>query len=198
MPVDEQSLIASAQKGDVRAFNQLVLLYQSLAYNVAYRILDDAEAAADATQDAFFSAYRAMSRFRGGSFRAWLLRIVTNACYDQLRRKKRRPTQSLDDLPMEADHTAYLRDPAEQPDEYAERQELNRLLQEAIRRLPPDQRIVLVLSDVQGLNYREIAQATGLALGTVKSRLSRARAKLRDDLVRQGELLPARYRLQSE
>ncbi|HFD39213.1 MAG TPA: sigma-70 family RNA polymerase sigma factor, partial [Anaerolineae bacterium] len=97
MPVDEQSLIASAQKGDVRAFNQLVLLYQSLAYNVAYRILDDAEAAADATQDAFFSAYRAMSRFRGGSFRAWLLRIVTNACYDQLRRKKRRPTQSLDD-----------------------------------------------------------------------------------------------------
>lgn len=196
--MDEQSLIASAQKGDVRAFNQLVLLYQSLAYNVAYRILDDAEAAADATQDAFFSAYRAMSRFRGGSFRAWLLRIVTNACYDQLRRKKRRPTQSLDDLPMEADHTAYLRDPAEQPDEYAERQELNRLLQEAIRRLPPDQRIVLVLSDVQGLNYREIAQATGLALGTVKSRLSRARAKLRDDLVRQGELLPARYRLQSE
>ena len=196
--MDEQSLIASAQKGDVRAFNQLVLLYQSLAYNVAYRILDDAEAAADATQDAFFSAYRAMSRFRGGSFRAWLLRIVTNACYDQLRRKKRRPTQSLDDLPMEADHTAYLRDPAEQPDEYAERQELNRLLQEAIRRLPPDQRIVLVLSDVQGLNYRGIAQATGLALGTVKSRLSRARAKLRDDLVRQGELLPARYRLQSE
>ncbi len=196
--MDEQSLIASAQKGDVRAFNQLVLLYQSLAYNVAYRILDDAEAAADATQDAFFSAYRAMPRFRGGSFRAWLLRIVNNACYDQLRKKKRRPTQSLDDLPMEADHTAYLRDPAERPDEYAERQELNRLLQAAIRRLPPDQRIVLVLSDVQGLNYREIAQATGLALGTVKSRLSRARAKLRDDLLRQGELLPARYRLQSE
>ncbi len=195
--MDEQSLIASARKGDVRAFNQLVLLYQSLAYNVAYRILDDAEAAADATQDAFLSAYRAMPRFRGGSFKAWLLRIVTNACYDQLRKKKRRPTQSLDDLPMEADHTMHLRDPAEQPDEYAERRDLNRLLQEAIGRLPPEQRVVLVLSDVQGLNYKEIAQATGLALGTVKSRLSRARAKLRDDLVRQGELLPARYRLKS-
>jgi RNA polymerase sigma-70 factor (ECF subfamily) len=130
--MDEQALIASARKGDVRAFNQLVMLYQSMVYNVAVRVLGDPDAAADATQDAFLSAFKAMGRFRGGSFKAWLLRIVTNACYDQLRVKQRRPTSSLDDLPVESDHTPYLHDPAEKPDEFVERQELNQLIQVAI------------------------------------------------------------------
>jgi RNA polymerase sigma-70 factor (ECF subfamily) len=196
--MDEQALIASARKGDARAFNQLVMLYQSMAYNVAYRILSDPDAAADATQDAFLSAFKAMRKFRGGSFKAWLLRIVTNACYDQLRVKKRRPATSLDDLPVESDHTHYLRDPAEQPGQYVERRELNQMIQKAISTLPVEQRVVVVLSDVQGLSYQEIAQATGLSLGTVKSRLSRGRAKLRDHLVQQRELLPTRYRLRDD
>jgi RNA polymerase sigma factor (sigma-70 family) len=196
--MDEQALIASARKGDVRAFNQLVLLYQGMAYNVAYRILSDPDAAADATQDAFLSAFRAMPKFRGGSFKSWVLRIVTNACYDQLRFKQRRPASSLDDLAVEADHTSYLHDPAEQPDESVERQELNQMIQAAISTLPVEQRVVLILSDVQGLNYQEIAQVTGLSLGTVKSRLSRGRSRLRDHLVQQGELLPARYRLRGD
>jgi RNA polymerase sigma-70 factor (ECF subfamily) len=169
-----------------------------MAYNVAYRVLSDPDAAADATQDAFLSAYKAMREFRGGSFKAWLLRIVTNACYDQLRVKQRRPTNSLDDLAVEADHSSYLHDPAERPDEFVERQELNRTLQGGISTLPAEQRVILVLSDVQGLSYQEIAQVTGLSLGTVKSRLSRARAKLRDYLMAQRELLPARYRLRSD
>jgi RNA polymerase sigma-70 factor, ECF subfamily len=193
--MDEQALIASAQKGDVRAFNQLVLLYQSMAYNLAYRILSDPDAAADATQDAFISAFKAMRKFRGGSFKAWILRIVTNACYDQLRVKQRRPTDSLDDLPVEQDHVAHLRDSAEQPDEFVQRQQLNQVIQAGIRSLPADQRVILVLSDVQGLSYQEIAEVADLSLGTVKSRLSRARAKLRDYLQDRGELLPARYRL---
>jgi len=196
--MDEQALIASARKGDTRAFNQLVLLYQSMAYNVAYRVLSDPDAAADATQDAFLSAYKAMQQFRGGSFKAWLLRIVTNACYDQLRVRQRRPTSSLDDLPVESDHISYLNDPSEGPVELVERQELNRGIQEGISTLPAEQRVILVLSDVQGLNYQEIAQVTGLSLGTVKSRLSRARAKLRDYLVAQRELLPTRYRLRDD
>jgi RNA polymerase sigma-70 factor (ECF subfamily) len=196
--MDEQALIASACKGELRAFNQLVLLYQGMAYNVAYRILGDPDAAADATQDAFLSAFKAMPRFRGGSFKSWILRIVTNACYDQLRVKQRRPASSLDDLSVEADHTHYLRDPAEQPDESVERQELNQMIQAAILTLPEEQRVVLVLSDVQGLSYQEIADVTGLSLGTVKSRLSRGRARLRDHLVQQGELLPARYRLRGD
>ena len=193
--MDEQALIASARKGDVRAFNQLVMFYQSMVYNLAYRILSDPDAAADATQDAFLSAFKAMPKFRGGSFKAWLLRIVTNACYDQLRRKQRRPTSSLDDLPVEADHTTVLRDPAKLPDEVVERHELNKVIQTGISALPADQRIILVLSDIQGLSYKEITQATGISLGTVKSRLSRGRAKLRDYLQEHGELLPSRYRL---
>ena len=196
--MDEQALIDSARKGEVRAFNQLVLLYQSMAYNVAYRILNDPDAAADATQDAFLKAFKAMRKFRGGSFKAWLLRIVTNACYDQLRRKQRRPTSSLDDLPVEADHSPYLHDPAEQPDEFVERQELGNTIQAGIATLPVEQRMVLVLSDIQGLSYNEIADVTGLSLGTVKSRLSRARARVRDYLMTQRELLPAQYRLRDE
>ena len=196
--MDEQALVASARKGDARAFNQLVMLHQSMAYNLAYRILGSEDAAADATQDAFISAFKAMSRFRGGSFKAWVMRIVTNACYDQLRARQRRPTTSLDDIEGDVDHTPYLLDPSEQPDEYVERQELDRLIQSAILTLPADQRIVLVLSDVQGMNYQEIAESTGQALGTVKSRLSRARARLRDYLLDRRELLPMHYRLRGD
>lgn len=196
--MDEEALIASARKGDVRAFNQLVLRYQTMVYNLAYRILSEPDAAADATQDAFLSAFKAMPKFRGGSFKSWLLRIVTNACYDQLRRKKRRPTSSLDDLPVDPDHSRYLRDPAKLPDEHLERQELNKVIQAGISSLPEEQRVVVVLSDVQGLRYNEIAEVTGLSLGTVKSRLSRGRAKVRDYLLSQRELLPARYRLRGD
>ena len=194
----EEALVAAASKGDVRAFNQLVIRYQSIAYNLAYRILGDEDAASDATQDAFLSAYKAMPRFRGGSFKAWVLRIVTNACYDQLRARRRRPTSSLDDLDGEADHTPYLLDPAERPDELVSRRELDTVIQAGIMTLPIDQRSVLVLSDLQGMDYQEIAQVTGLALGTVKSRLSRGRAKLRDYLLDHRELLPAQYRLRSD
>lgn len=194
--MDELALIASARTGDARAFNQLVLLYQSMAYNLAYRILSDPDAAADATQDAFISAFKAMRKFRGGSFKAWILRIVTNACYDQLRSKKRRPAESMDALDIDQDHIGFLRDESERPDEVLERQQLNQAIQSGIESLPAEQRVVVVLSDIQGLSYQEIAEVTDLSLGTVKSRLSRARAKLRDYLVHnQRELLPGRYRL---
>ena len=197
--MDEKVLIDAARQGDVGSFNQLVLSYQSMAYNVAYRILGDRDAAADATQDAFLSAFKAIGKFRGGSFKAWLLRIVTNACYDQLRLKQRRPTASLDALlVLEPAPIRSLTDPQESPEEYALRQELSGAIQVGIGILPADQRVALILSDVQGLSYQEIAEATGVSLGTVKSRLSRARGKLRDFLLEQRELLPSRYRLKSE
>jgi RNA polymerase sigma factor (sigma-70 family) len=194
--MDEKALITAAQQGDVLAFNRLVLAYQNMTYNLAYRILGDGDAAADATQDAFLAAYRAIGRFRGGSFKAWLLRIVTNTCYDQLRVKKRRPTASLDALLIvDSDSGPSFADEGENPEEYALRQELGRVIQAGILTLPADQRITLVLSDIQEFGYQEIAEMTGVSLGTVKSRLSRARARLRDFLAAQGELLPARYRL---
>lgn len=197
--MDEMRLVQAARAGELTAFNQLVLSYQGMAYNVAYRVMGDADAAADATQDAFIKAYKALDSFRGESFRAWLLRIVTNTCYDQLRAKQRRPASSLDDLLDETEDRSWrLAEPGERPDERAEREELSRLLQWAIQQLPEDQRAVVVLSDIEGLSYDEIALATGTQLGTVKSRLSRARAKLRDLLQQQQELLPHRYRLSSE
>ncbi|MCL6431026.1 MAG: sigma-70 family RNA polymerase sigma factor [Anaerolineae bacterium] len=180
--MDEQTLLASARAGDPHAFNTLVRIYQDMAFNVAYRVLGEAEAAADATQDAFLAAYRALPAFRGGSFKLWLLRIVTNSCYDQLRLRKRRQQTSLDDLAEDPDYASALADHGESPEEAILRGELAQVLQAGIARLPLDQRIVLVLSDVQGLSYEEIAETTGIALGTVKSRLSRARARLRDFL----------------
>jgi RNA polymerase sigma-70 factor (ECF subfamily) len=199
MEMDEKALIDAARRGDVASFNQLVLSYQSMVYNLAYRILGDRHAAADATQDAFISAFKAIGKFRGGSFKSWLLRIVTNACYDQLRRKQRRPTASLDALlVLDPAPVQSLTAPEESPEEHAMRQELSKVIQVGIKTLPSEQRVTLVLSDVQGFSYQEIAEITGVALGTVKSRLSRARSKLRDFLLEQGELLPSRYRLKNE
>jgi len=193
--VDERKLVERARKGDLDAFNELVIRYQKTAYNVAYRILGDAEAAADAVQDAFLKAFKNIRRFRGGSFKSWMFRIVTNTCYDVLRARKRRPSSSLDGMEVELNHTPLGDSGVESPEEYAIRQELNRLIQEAINSLPPEQRVIIVLSDIEGFDYREISETLGIPLGTVKSRLSRARAKVRDLLLAQEELLPVRYRL---
>jgi len=171
--------------------------YQGIAYNVAYRILGDPDGSSDATQDAFLSAYRALPRFRGGSFKAWVLRIVTNACYDQLRAKKRRPTTSLEATP-DQEWGEWTIDHHERPAEFVERQELGAIIQRGLEALPADQRVVIVLSDIQGLKYSEIAESTGVSLGTVKSRLNRGRRKLRDFLRANAEQLPTRYRLYDE
>ena len=195
--MDEKAFILAAQKGDISAFNQLVRTYQTLVYRTAYRVLGEGPSAEDATQEAFVSAYKHLGEYRGGSFKAWLLRIVTNACYDQLRVKQRRPTASLDAMLVDPDHPAPGADRAapESPQDYAERQELGDAIQRGLATLPTDQRVTLVLTDIDGFSYDEVAAATGANLGTVKSRLSRARAALRDYLVAQEELLPAQYRL---
>jgi RNA polymerase sigma-70 factor (ECF subfamily) len=195
--MDEASLIAAAQQGKVDAFNELVLTYQQQVYNLAYRIMGDPASAADATQDAFVSAYRSIGRFRGGSFKSYLMRIVSNRCYDELRRHKRRPATSFEDLSeVNEEFNPALTNGRERPEEYAERQEMARVIQAGIETLPPDQRITLVLSDVQGMSYQEIAETMDVSLGTVKSRLARARGKLRDYLRAERELLPVRYRLE--
>jgi len=195
--MDEHALVSAARRGDVQAFNTLILQYQTMVFNVAFRILHDEDAASDATQEAFISAFRALHSFRGGSFKAWVLRIVVNACYDQLRKTKRQPTSSLDDMLMDPDHSDLLDDHSETPEEYVMRGALSAAIQAGLDSLPPDQRAVIVLSDVQELSYEEIAQATGVSLGTVKSRLSRGRARMRDYLLRRRELEPMRHRLSS-
>ena len=194
--MDESRLIKEAQNGSLSAFNQLVMAYQGTAYNVAYRVIGNSDSAADACQDAFLKAYKALGQYKGGSFKSWLLRIVTNTCYDQIRYKSRRPASSLEDITENPDeHNTKLVSDDERPEEHVLRGELNDLLQLGINQLPEDQRIILVLCDVQGLSYQEAADIVDQPLGTVKSRLSRGRRRLRDYLLQQKELLPGRYRL---
>ncbi len=196
--MDESALIRSAQGGDLNAFNTLVLAYQDSLFNTALRILGDDELAADATQDAFLSAFRSLASFRGGSFKSWLLRTVTNVCYDELRRQKRRPTTRLEPDARDGDEMEsprWLADPALTPAQQAEADELEHAIQHCLESLPLEFRTVVVLADIQGLDYSEVASVARVPLGTIKSRLARARLRLRECLQDFWELLPSAFRL---
>lgn len=186
---DLDPLIARAQGGDLPAFNQLVLRHQDALYSLALRMLGSPDAAEDAAQEAFIRAYRRLDTFRGGNFRSWLFTIVANIARDELRRRARRPQLSLDrarDDPDRADLDPADPDPL--PDARAEQGDLRRVLDAALLQLPDEWRELVVLVDVHGLAYDEAAVTTGLPVGTVKSRLSRARGRLRDILRASGEL----------
>ena len=201
--MEESELIALAQDGDLTAFNRLVIDYQGLVYNIALRVLGDPAGAEDAAQEAFISAFKAIKKFRGGSFRAWLARIVKNACYDELRRQKRRPQTPLEELnpldePEEVDSSGVLTTEQEGPEEAVDRQALAQAIQDCLEGLPLEFRMVAVLVDVQGYDYKEAAESIGSPLGTVKSRLARARTRLQDCLQGYRELLPVELRLGNE
>ncbi len=196
---DESTWVKMAQRGNLEAFNELILHYQNQVYNLAYHMLRDGAAADDATQEAFISAYKALDKFRGGSFRAWLLRIVSNACYDEMRRQKRRPAVSWDDFgDMEQEANPHLVSDIELPEQAVQRDELRDLLDRTMAQLPEEQRMTLILVDRMGLSYEETAQTMKTRLGTVKSRLARARGKMQDLLQQERELLPPRYRLKDD
>lgn len=180
---EDQQLVAAAQKGDLDAFNHLVTRHERAVYNVCYRMLRDAALAEDATQDAFIRVWNSIDSFRGGIVRPWILRIATNRTYDILRAQARRPAQSLDAQPFESEpEWTSQSDAVEHPESFASRGELSTFLEAALAELPEDQRLAIVLSDVQGYPYDEIAEVMGVAIGTVKSRISRGRSRLREVL----------------
>lgn len=191
VPQDELELIALARDGDVSSFNQLVRRYQACVYQTAFRVLGETQAALDATQDAFVSALRHLRSFRGGSFKSWLMRIVTNACYDQLRVKQRQHSTPLEALPAQGQN---LPTASESPQDLAERIELGNLIQRGLATMPSEQRVTLVLADIEEFSYEEIAEITRAGVGTVKSRLARARGHLRNFLLAQDNIVPNRYR----
>lgn len=194
--MDQATLIQSAQLGDLEAFNQVVLAHQDRLFNIAACMLKSDDCAADAVQNAFILAFRKLGSFRGGSFDFWLLRILKNVCYDELRRQKRQATCALEpatDDEDEFDTPRWLADPAQNPAGDAEAAELTRALQAGLQSLPPEFRMVITLADVEGLDYSEVARVAGIPVGTVKSRLARARLKLRQELQRYADLLPAIY-----
>jgi RNA polymerase sigma-70 factor (ECF subfamily) len=189
---DEEQFIRSSRKGDLEAFNSLVQVYQRQVYNLCLRMLDPA-AAEDATQEAFITAYRRLSSFRGGNFRAWLLRVAANICYDEQRRRRSRPAASLE-AALEAGSPADVSSDVAGPEEETLRGELGRHLQGGLATLPAEQRLAIILRDIHGLSYEELTVTLGCSLGTVKSRIARGRARMREYLMARRELLPRQFR----
>ncbi len=181
-PDNEPELLRRARDGDLDAFNELVDLHQRIVYNLCFRMLGSGAPAEDATQDAFLSAYRHIASFKGGAFRPWLMRIASNGCVDELRRRGRRPAVSLDAPLPGRDDPIDVADTAAGPETEAMRREQQRTVQAALLRLPPDQRLAVVMCDMQGFAYEEIAAAMKTSVGTVKSRIARGREKLRHEL----------------
>lgn len=188
MALEMPALIQAARAGDNLAFDELIGHYQAAAQRVAQQILRTEEAAADAVQDALIKVHRALPRFQDGNFRSWLLRIVTNTCYDYLRSQRRRATVSIEDLTDSTgtEFPGLQADEQQNPEVLVTEQESFRFLLQAVDQLPAWHRDVVLLIDVHGYDYAEASQILGLPLGTVKSRLSRARAALRDQLVELG------------
>lgn len=200
--MDETLLIEASKKGDLQAFNELVLAYQEQAFNLALRFMGDSDAAEDAAQLSFINAYQNIRSFHGGSFRAWLLRIVTNNCYDELRRRKRKPSQSLEAFDPQSEEEIedplWLADDRNLPEDQLAQKELQQVIQRCIENLPENFKAVVLLVDVNGLDYKESALAASIPVGTVRSRLARARQRLQECLQSAWELLPEKYRLSNE
>ena len=194
----EKRLIRAAQRGDLDAFNLLILHYQNFLFGIAFRILHDEDTTADAVQEALISAFRKFNTFRGGSLRSWLARVVVNACYDEMRHKRRQhsvPLEQFNSAGEEIESGYWLVDSGVGPEEHFEAHELDLAVQDSLHTIPPMYRTVLVLVDIEGLSYEEAAAAAGVPVGTVKSRLARARLQMQNSLQAFGELLPAPYRI---
>lgn len=183
----DRALVARALEGDVDAFNELVGLYQDYLFALVVRVVGDRESAADAVQEAFFSCYRNLARFRGDSFRSWMSRIAINAATDVLRARKRRPVDHFPE--WEDDSWQPPTKESEGPERQAIRRNAARVLRTALAQVTDDQRTAILLFDVEGFDYQEIADLTGVSLGTVKSRIHRGRLALRTLLADQMELL---------
>jgi len=197
--IPEKTLIQAAQRGDLESFNLLILRYQNLLFGIALRLLNDEDAAADAVQEALISAFRRFDTFRGDSLRSWLARVVVNACYDEMRKKRRQhsiPLEQFNSDGEEIETSYWLVDPESDPETQFESFELENALQRGLDKLQPIYRLMLVLVDIEGLSYEEAALAAHVPVGTVKSRLARARSQMQKSLQGAGELLPASYRVE--
>lgn len=186
MELNENKLIERASGGDPSAFNRLMEAHERRMYAVALRMCGNREDAQDCLQEAMLRIYRSISSFKGqSSFGTWVYRITMNTCLDELRRKKNKQSTSLDGL---LDTGWSPQDESASPEKHAVQSETRRLLHQAIQDLPEDMRSAIVLRDIQGLSYEEIAQALDINVGTIKSRISRGRDKLREKLKQKAEL----------
>ncbi len=176
MALSDSELIHQINNGNEKAFTELIERYQNKVYNTAYRILGNHEDALDLAQESFIRIYKNLNKFQGkSSFSTWLFRITTNLCRDELRKRKRK-------LVIQEENFSNIYQEEENPEKISLSRELNSLIQEKIDSLVPEQKVVFTLREFQGLSYQEIADILEVSMGTVKSRLSRARQALREDL----------------
>ncbi|MCL1905443.1 MAG: sigma-70 family RNA polymerase sigma factor [Clostridiales bacterium] len=197
----ERLLIKRSRKGDAAAFEELALAYQQRIYNIALRMLQNAEDAADVTQEALLKMYRSLPGFRGESaFSTWVYRITVNACRDMLRSAYKQKEAPLDFLGEEGEKDTRLEvaDYSVMPEEILSEKETNAYLQALIAGLTPKYRLVVTLREISGLGYQEISLAAGISIGTVKSRLNRARKCMQEKLLRDAEQYPHLRRLIGE
>lgn len=178
--MNERELIARLQKRDEAAFEELIRQYEKKVYTLCFRMCGNSEDAEEAAQDAFLALWRGIDRFRQeSSLSTWIYRLATNACIDTLRRRKKQSgSVSLDDEELFVDAV----DTSPQPQETVEHREAQKLLQEGLSAFPEEYRKVLILREIEGLSYTEIAESASIELGTVKSRISRGRSLLRNFL----------------
>lgn len=194
--IEEKILVKKAQKDDMQAFEQLVDNYRNKVFNIAYRIIGNYEDASELAQEVFIRIYKALKKFKGrSSFSTWVYSITKNVCYDEIRKRKNKKIVYLDnDIELEESKIKrQLKDEGPQPDEIIEKSEIGEIIQEAIQKLSFEHRIVIVLRDIQGYSYDEIAEIVNCPAGTVKSRISRARKSLKRILEENRELLKGYY-----
>lgn len=186
---EEQRLVGLAKSGDIDAFNRLVAAHQDVVFGFTYRMLGRRADAEDATQEAFIAAWKHVRMMRGNAFRAWIIRIARNKCYDIIRRGARRPTVSVDDEDANLTETLVSEEPS--PEDRALTSEMREAIQRCIGGLSADHRTVVVLVDVMHYTYEQTAETVGVKVGSVKSRLNRARRRLRECLRGLPGLLPS-------
>jgi len=193
---DDDQLVKRSRSGDLDAFDELVRRYQSKVYTVAFRFMGNHADAGDLSQDAFIRAYQALSSFRGdSSFATWLYRIAANVCRDEIRKQSRYKKVSLDEMMVQPGGNNSLAAADLTPEESLERVELKDLVQRHLNALSAEHRLILVMRDIQGMSYDEIAASLDCTLGTVKSRLNRARQTLKKRLLEHRELIEDELRL---
>ncbi|SFH31662.1 RNA polymerase, sigma-24 subunit, RpoE [Desulfotomaculum arcticum] len=196
MSLSDETLVQKSKKGDLNAFNELVLRYEGKVFSIAYRFMGNHADASDLAQETFIRLYQSLASFRGdSSFSTWLYRITANACRDELRKHQRRRSISMDEMIAASPANVPVADNAYSPEDAVQRNEVQRQVQECLNELSDDHRLILVMREIQGFSYDEIAEVLQCSLGTVKSRISRARNALKERLKRKGELLSTESRL---
>ncbi len=188
---NEKYLLEKSKEGDIEAFEYLVTKYQKKVFNIALRLLGNYDDASELTQEAFIKIYKSIKNFKEESLLStWIYRIATNVCLDELRKRKKRWVLSLDEEIQSEDGGIHrqVEDDSPTPDVIAEINDTKNTINKAIRKLQEEHRIVLILRDLQGFSYEEIAKIINRPEGTVKSRINRARSELRELLLKNGEL----------